>query len=112
LKPERGRYVREYFRFYPDGFATYVIFSSRINGEPATSWGKRDRSDIYGSYRVKGRVIQIACMGHSQPLIYTGRVRKDGITITACNGRERRRFYRFYEGAEGERKSDPLQSQR
>jgi hypothetical protein len=107
-KRDHGGYLWEQFRFYADGWVAHVVFFSRIDGEPATWWGRRVGPDIYGSYRTKGRAIQIACMGHGGVLLYAGRVRKDGVRLTACNGRECGTFYRFYEGAEGEHKGKSL----
>ena len=43
----------------------------------------------------------VLCMGDAGALIYRGRVRKVGLTITSCNGKEQRTFYRFVEGQEG-----------
>lgn len=99
---ERGIISRQYFRFYPDRFACGIGFASKKDTGVATWWGRRGNDGQRGFYRLKGREIEMACMGDTQALVYRGRLHKGGLIITWCNGTECRRVYRFVEGREGE----------
>lgn len=107
-KTKNGIIMQDYFRFYPDGFVIGIFFGSRRDAEVATWWGRRSNDGMKGFYRLKGRDIELACMAEFGAMLFSGRLRRDGVRITSCNGTACSSFYRFVYGREGEYKRDPL----
>ena len=104
---DNGIITRRYFRFYPDGFVIGIVFGSRKD-DVATWWGRRSHDGMKGYYRLKGRDIEFACTADWGTTVYVGKVRKDGLRITSCNGKPCSMFYRFIYGEEGQHTSQPL----
>ena len=100
LQVEHGIISRHYFRFYPDKFVCGISFGSRNDTGIATWWGRRSGGRIQGAYLLTGWDIEMACMGDTQALVYRGKVRKGGLTITWINGRDCHIIYRFVPGPE------------